>query len=416
MSSEWKEVHLQDLVTLKRGYDLPKANRLNGIFPILASNGITGFHNEFKVKGPGIVTGRSGTLGEVMFINKDFWPLNTTLYGKQFHGNDIKFVYYFLKTLKLHNYNSGSSVPTLNRNHIHSLLVKIPSKPEQYKIGCVLSSLDDKIELNNAINKNLEEMAQALFKRWFIDFEFPNENGEPYKSSGGEFEESELGLIPKGWNVGVFQDLVIDVFGGDWGKETSQGNYTEEVTCIRGADIPEIVKGNTGKVVERYILKKNLEKKKLCAGDTIIEISGGSPTQSTGRTVLISNEVLSKFSTEVIATNFCKVIRPNKKYSEFLFCYLSYFYMEDYMYQFENGTTGIKNLDMGSLFSTHKISIPSSAIINKFAEIFNALYIKIQTTGNESNNIGLIRDSLLPRLMSGEIRVPMDEQEQVTNN
>lgn len=202
----------------KRGYDLPKADRLDGEFPILASNGITGFHNDFKVKGPGIVTGRSGTLGEVIFINGDFWPLNTTLYGKEFHGNDIKFVYYFLKTLHLENYNSGSSVPTLNRNHIHSLPVKIPCKHEQYKIGLTLSSLDDKIELNKAINKNLEEMAQALFKHWFIDFEFPNEDGEPYKSSGGEFEESELGFIPKGWRYGKATD-VFDIGSGGRPKQ-----------------------------------------------------------------------------------------------------------------------------------------------------------------------------------------------------
>ncbi|KHF29517.1 EcoKI restriction-modification system protein HsdS [Paenibacillus sp. P1XP2] len=266
MSFEWKEVQLKDLVTLKRGYDLPTSKRNNGPYPILASNGVNGFHNEFKVKGPGIVTGRSGTLGEVYYIEGDYWPLNTTLYGQDFKGNDVRFVYYFLKTLNLQNYNAGSSVPTLNRNHIHSLLVRIPDVQEQKNISILLWCLDQKIHTNNNINKNLEEMAQTIFKRWFVDFEFPNENGEPYKSNGGEFEESELGLIPKGWRILRIGDIA-EVRGG---KRLPKGhellsNRTEH-PYIRITDIDNgrinmrnlmYLKDETFKQISRYIINKN---------------------------------------------------------------------------------------------------------------------------------------------------------------
>jgi type I restriction enzyme S subunit len=293
--------------------------------------------------------------------------------------------------------------------------ITIPEISEQIGIVRTLSALDDKIELNNAINKNLEEMAQALFKRWFVDFEFPNENGEPYKSSGGEFEESELGLIPKGWSVGTFQDLISDTVGGDWGKEAPQGNYTKEVSCIRGADIPEITKGLLGKVPKRFILPKNATAKSLSHGDIIIEISGGSPTQSTGRSVLIIEEVLNKFNTPLICTNFCRVIKPIIGYSEFLYCYLSYLYNEDVFFQYENGTTGIKNLDIGSLLSVHKIVIPIKSVLQQYSAQYQAVYSTIQHLGRESDQLAQIRDTLLPKLMSGEIRVPVERDNSATD-
>ncbi|MEK3731705.1 restriction endonuclease subunit S [Paenibacillus sp. FSL M8-0334] len=307
----------------------------------------------------------------------------------------------------------GATMPSLNTKIMSSLEIQAPELNVQVAISKLLSSLDKKIELNNAINKNLEEMAQALFKRWFVDFEFPNENGEPYKSSGGEFEESELGLIPRGWSVGTFQNLISDTVGGDWGKEAPQGNYTKEVSCIRGADIPEITKGLLGKVPKRFILPKNATAKSLSHGDIIIEISGGSPTQSTGRSVLIIEEVLNKFNTPLICTNFCRVIKPIIGYSEFLYCYLSYLYNEDVFFQYENGTTGIKNLDIGSLLSVHKIVIPIKSVLQQYSAQYQAVYSTIQHLGRESDQLAQIRDTLLPKLMSGEIRVPVEQDHSV---
>ena len=201
--SEWREVKLGDLLNFRRGHDLPKTKMLVGNIPVVGSNGVIGFHNEFTTKAPCLTIGRSGNIGNPCYINKDSWAHNTSLYVDDFKGNDAKYLYYLLKTLNLGYYGGGSAVPTLNRNHIHPIEVMATlNKNEQQKIAATLSCIDNKIELNNRMNKTLEEIAQTIFKSWFVDF-------EPFQD--GEFEDSELGMIPKGWRVGTLGE-VIDLY------------------------------------------------------------------------------------------------------------------------------------------------------------------------------------------------------------
>ncbi|HNS70462.1 MAG TPA: restriction endonuclease subunit S, partial [Verrucomicrobiota bacterium] len=171
MAGEWRITTLGEFLTLQRGFDLPMANREEGPYPVIASSGPVGMHKEAMVKGPGVVIGRSGSLGGGQYIQEDFWPLNTTLWVKNFKGNHTRFCYYFLKSMDLGRYNAGSGVPTLNRNHIHPLPVCVPTVNEQQAIACILGALDDKIELNRRMNRTLEEMARAIFKSWFVDFD-----------------------------------------------------------------------------------------------------------------------------------------------------------------------------------------------------------------------------------------------------
>ena len=168
---QWQQVALGDVLTLQRGFDLSRNKRQDGPYPVIASTGPVGSHQEFKVEGPGVVIGRSGSIGGGQYIKTDFWPLNTTLWVKDFKGNDRKFCYYLLRSLDLASFNAGSGVPTLNRNHIHPMPVHIPPLSEQRRIAHILGTLDDKIELNRRMNETLEEMARAkLFKDWFVDF------------------------------------------------------------------------------------------------------------------------------------------------------------------------------------------------------------------------------------------------------
>jgi type I restriction enzyme S subunit len=267
--------------------------------------------------------------------------------------------------------------------------------------AATLSALDDMMELNNQINKTLEEMAQAIFKSWFVDF-------EPFKD--GEFEESELGLIPKGWRVGAIDELIKETISGDWGKETPQGNYTEKVICIRGADIPDIAQGRRGNPATRYILKRNLEKKRLSENEIIIEISGGSPTQSTGRTVLITKELINSFQEPIICTNFCRTVRLKEAtYSSFVYSLLQYLYNEKVFFTYENGTTGIKNLDITTLFGQYKTVIPSEEVFAEYHSMYSEFLRYIYESGFECKKLSEIRDTLLPKLISGEIRVPVEE-------
>ena len=207
-AGEWCATTIGEVVTLQRGFDLPTTERKPGNYPVIASTGAAGTHNEAVVRGPGVVIGRSGSLGGGQFIKHDFWPLNTTLWVKNFKGNDPRFCYFLLKSLDLAQFNVGSGVPTLNRNHVHPLPVRLPPLREQRAVAHILGTLDDKIELNRRMNETLEAMARALFKSWFVDFD-PVRAKMEGRNTGlpqhladlfpDRLVESELGEMPEGW-------------------------------------------------------------------------------------------------------------------------------------------------------------------------------------------------------------------------
>ena len=157
---------LKELLTLKRGFDLPESKRISGKYLIYSSNGIAGMHNAFKVKGPAVITGRSGTLGTVQYSENDCWPLNTTLYVSDFKGNIPKYISYLLETLHLEKYGSGSAVPTLNRNHLDLIEVKHHNILMQQHIVDIIGSIDDKIENNNKIIDNNYKMLNLEMKKY----------------------------------------------------------------------------------------------------------------------------------------------------------------------------------------------------------------------------------------------------------
>jgi len=310
----------------------------------------------------------------------------------------------------IQQFSASSVQPVFNFTALKNFEIVIPPLNEQQAIAATLSCLDDMIELNNRTNQVLDEMAHAIFKHWFVDFDFPNEDGEPYKSSGGEMLDSELGEIPKGWRVGAFNELVDKTISGDWGKETAQGSYTQKVVCIRGADIPDIAKGNKGKAPFRFINTRNLENKALSVNEMIVEISGGSPTQSTGRCALISDELISAYDVPMLCTNFCRAIRFTKPvYSYFVYMYWKHKYKQDIFFQYENGTTGIKNLDLAGILTKEQIIIPPDELLIGFSETLSTFIKTMCENAREDDTIEYIRNTLLPKLMSGEIRVPIEE-------
>ena len=237
-------------------------------------------------------------------------------------------------------------------------------------------------EFIGAINDNLQEQVKALFRTWFI-------------SSEDRFS----------WKNGTFSDLIESTLGGDWGKESPEGNSTEMVYCIRGADIPEVKAGNKGKMPTRYIPPKNYAAKQLLPGDIIVEISGGSPTQSTGRVAAISQSLLDRYDKGMVCTNFCRAIKPKSGYSMFVYYYWQYLYDRNVFFSYENGTTGIKNLDLSGFITTEEIVIPPSELIQKFDEYCQTVFNQVFANGLENEQLSNLRDTLLPRLMSGELDV-----------
>jgi type I restriction enzyme S subunit len=201
---------------LQRGHDLTDKARRPGIVPVMGAAGENGFHDKALVKAPGIVIGRSGgSFGKVHLSKKDFWPHNTALYVSNFKGNDPYFAYYLLRALDFDQLNSGSAQPSLNRNYVYPVRIRVPQPPEQKRIAKVLFTLDAKIELNQRINQELEGMAKSLYDYWFVQFDFPltaaqatamgkfNLEGKPYRASGGKmvYNEALKREIPEGWDA-----------------------------------------------------------------------------------------------------------------------------------------------------------------------------------------------------------------------
>lgn len=196
--SVFKEYLLGDLLTFQRGYDITKKEQTDGPIPIVSSSGVHSYHNVAKAKGPGVIIGRKGTLGTVHYVKDSFWPHDTTLWIKDFKGNDPRFLYYFLQTLQLENFDTGSSNPTLNRNHIHKIKVIFPDRSVQEKIAAVLSAYDDLIENNKRRITLLENMAEEIYREWFVRFRFPGwQEAEFEKGLPAIWQTSGLGQIAK---------------------------------------------------------------------------------------------------------------------------------------------------------------------------------------------------------------------------
>ncbi len=392
---EWKQYKLGELLTLRYGKDHKSLKE--GNIPVYGSGGVIRYANNSLSIGPSILIPRKGSLNNIIFVDKYFWTVDTMFWSII---NDIKinpqYLYYYLKQIDFSSLNVGSAVPSLTVPVIENIDVTLPDLHTQNKITKILSSLEYKVELNKRINDNLEQQAQALFKSWFVDF-------EPFK--GRKFVDSELGMIPEGWRVGTLNELIISTLGGDWGKEDAIGNYVKKVSCIRGADIPEIRQGNRGDMPTRFILNKNFLNKALKAEDLVVEISGGSPTQSTGRICQISDTLLKKYDDVVICTNFCRAIKTKRPYSQFIYYLWEYLYKRGVMFLYENGTTGIKNLDINGLLEKEIIVIPDENTVHKYTGICNLFSQIVQSNGYESERLVKLRDTLLPKLMSGELKI-----------
>lgn len=296
---------------------------------------------------------------------------------------------------------------SFNEDIFSFLNLYLPEYKEQVKIGDMLYSMEQKIQLNKQICVELESMAKTLYDYWFTQFDFPDENGKPYHSSGGEmvWNNQLKREIPKGWSCSVISNHIGVSKGGDWGKEAPEGNHKKEVVCVRGADFPSINCSKSLNTPVRYILSKNAGKT-LLSGDIIVEISGGSPTQSTGRICYINDYTLKRFDKEIITSNFCKAF-STKKVSEQYWLYLLWkaLYDAGVLFGFEGKTTGIKNLLFDDFCVQYCIVAPDETVLQKFHEIVSPIFDKIQQYNIENDELTKLRDWLLPMLMNGQATV-----------
>ena len=382
---EWKEVRLGDILNFRRGHDLPHSAMKPGNIPVAGSNGVIGYHDTATPIKPILTIGRSGNVGKPYFY-EEAWAHNTTLYVDDFKGNDPKFLYYLCQTMPFANFGGGSAVPTLNRNHIHPLETKIPVKVEdQCRIASILSSLDRKIELNNKINADLEEMAQAIFKNWFVDF-------EPFKD--GKFVDSELGMIPEGWKVVTLDDLTSKFGTGlNPRKNFVLGHGNNYYVTIKNMGNNRIYLNDRCDKVDDEALAKINKRSKLQKGDLLFSGIG-----TIGRVAMIVDDPIN-WNTSESVFNMHPIDTVS---SEFIYLLLLSDKFQQYVQQ--NAQGGVQQgIRMASL-KAFQFAIPDD--LNLFDNLVKPIISKVKSNDKENSRLSLLRDTLLPRLMSGELEVP----------
>lgn len=316
---------------------------------------------------------------------------------------DVRYVKYCFDLLQksIQNMSKGSTQDNLSMEKLEQLEFNCPSFENQQKIAAVLSSLDDKIALNNRINAKLEQMAKRLYDYWFVQFDFPNADGKPYKSNGGKmvWNEELKREIPEGWEVKKISEILDCEIPGDWGEEEIKGNHKYKVNCIRGCDMVDMTD-----LPVRYILESN-SKKLLQKDDFVIEISGGSPTQSTGRIVQITDEIIKRFNGKIICSNFCHGIRLNDKdYASYFFQMWNMFYLNNIFFNYEGKTSGLKNFQFDT-FVSETWYVPPKELVRKYHEVVSKFRKQIDINESETQKLTVLRDRLLPLLMNGQVEV-----------
>lgn len=391
MKSNWQKITVGDLCPFKYGKSLPKRIRdESGSFAVYGSGGYLGNHSKSLVQSEGIIIGRKGSVGEVYYSENSFWPIDTTFYVEPNSNSDIKYIYYFLQSLGLRGMNSDSAVPGLNRNHAHMLEVYVPYLKEQKIIGETLSYFDIKISILKKQNQTLEKMAQAIFKHWFVDFEFPNAEGKPYKTSGGKMVPSELGEIPEGWELSPIYDLASFHNGAAF-RPNELNKDKMGMPVIKIAELKNGVSAQT-----YYSLKDVKREQQVCDGDILFSWSG-SPETSID--VFLWSGGKGKLNQHTF-----KVL-PNRRNSfEYVFFQLKQLKSQFIHWAKQKQTTGLGHVTVSDL-KDNMVPLPSNQHLNDYTQLTSPILKKILLNLKQMGHLAALRDLLLPKLISGEIRI-----------
>ena len=382
---DWEINLLENIGNIKNGKfadaDIFKGN----VFQVIGANGVIGKSDYFNTLEDSIIIGRVGAnCGNVFFTDKKCWVTDNALILNNNDNYCSKFLYYYLSSIKLNKLRHGTSKPLLNQRILNKIIVPNPTLKEQIKIAEVLDSLDKKISVNNKINSILEQISQALFKHWFIDFEFPDEHGRPYKSSGGEFVDSELGKIPKGWEIASLGTL-ITFNKGKKPLETSAIRIKEFLPLI----LIERLRNNFGEYA-------SAEKMQLVNSDDVIMIMDGAS----------SSEVFIGY--EGVLGSTIGAFKPKDK--NILSPYFLYYFLKINFEYLKNNNFGAAiphaNKDV---INRLVLVLPKKTLMDIFHKQCLDVYKLIINLRKENENLSHIRDTLLPKLITGKIRVNLED-------
>ena len=374
-----KKITFDNFVRLSRGFDLPERKIVDGEYPVVASTNIKAYHNAYKVKPPVVVTGRSGSLGKVQYIDSKCWPLNTSLYSKDFRGNNPKYIYFFLQTMHLEQYNAGAGVPTLNQNHLQRLKIVVHDIDEQKKVADILSTYDNLIENNNKRIKLLEQMAENLYKEWFVRFRFPG-----YEDT--EFEDG----MPRGW-VREKIGLNYNTCSGGTPSRKHEEYYTEgTIPWVKTGEIKDGIIIHTDECITEAGIKGS-SAKLLPQGAVVMAMYG------------VNIGMLAYLDSEMTCNQACCVFNDKNEINSrhYLFHYL--YSIRDYLLLIGFGAAQ-QNLSQ-DLIKKVKIVIPPAELIKEFDKQKEPLYQTIRALMMQNDKLIKQRDALLPRLMRGKLEV-----------
>lgn len=375
----WHNKKFIDFILLQRGHDLTKEQIIPGIYPVVTSTSIMGFHNTYKANGPGVVTGRSGTIGEVQYITENYWPHNTSLYVKDFKGNYPKFVYYFMKNFGTGRAKSGSAVPTLNRNNLSGIDVKVPDYEIQVRIADILSSYDDLIDNSKKQIKLLEEAARMLYKEWFMDLHFPGY--EDVKIVDG---------VPEGWTKDSAERFFNITIGKtpprsekQWFVNGNNGIPWLSISDMRNAGVFtfKTIEGLTEEAIDKHNIKI------VPTGSIFVSFKLTVGRVAIATTEMCTNEAIAHFYV-------------NDSLQAYTYCYLN-----NFEYDTLGNTSSISKAVNSKIIKAMPFIMPSQNIVEKFSAIVSPILSEIKAKQKMCNYFSEARDRLLPKLISGEIEV-----------
>jgi type I restriction enzyme S subunit len=371
---EWRDGVLEDLVFFQRGFDITLAQQQPGPYPVISSSGVTSYHNEFMVSGPGIVIGRKGTLGSINYAETDYWPHDTTLWSKDLKGNDPRFVYYYLHTIDFKRFDVGNSNPTLNRNHIHGLKTRIPPLPIQHRIAHILSAYDDLIENNRRRMGLLEESARQLYQEWFVRLRFP----------GHEHTRITDG-VPHGWGQKRVGDLCTDS------------------RCIVA---PQEIDGSTPYIGLEHIPRRSIALSEWGTAGSVIS----SKLRFLQGDILFGkirpyfHKVGIAF-TDGVTSSDAIVIRPNDTDSRalLLMTVSSDQFVAEASQTMREGSK-MPRADWKHMI-TYCVNVPPHGLLHSFNDFITTITDQLRILCWQNQKLRAARDLLLPRLMCGKVAV-----------
>lgn len=332
---------------------------------------------------------------------------------------DNAYLLYLLQTEEMQDQlksrATGTTVLGIKQSELRKVRVKVPPFDLQQSVAGALKTLDDRIALLRETNATLESIAQTLFKSWFVDFDPVHARARGEQPAGlapelaalfpDSFEESALGMIPKGWKLMPFGELLNHTIGGDWGDETPNDKNDTKVAIIRGTDMPDLQSGMIGRVPVRYTSQKKLATRKLQDGDLVLEVSGGSKDQPTGRSLYMTTGLLEQFDCPVEPASFCRLLRPiSHEYGVLLSQHMTYIYADGKTWQYQNQSTGIANFQTTHFLETEVVAVPTDDVLKLFAETIRSMIDRSHQS--QIAQLAALRDTLLPRLISGQLRLP----------